>query len=64
MAERQIVAPSGSLSRDLENQRPVLIRRGTQCEVRAVEDEERVIEFVAATEGRKRDGHEVVVSGF
>jgi len=64
MAERQIVAPSGSLSRDLESQRPVLIRRGTQCEVRAVEDEERVIEFVAATEGRKRDGHEVVVSGF
>lgn len=58
-------SPSGNLIRDLSNGRRVLIRRGAQCEVRAAEnDDDRVVEFVASTEGVKRDGHEVMARGF
>lgn len=55
--------PSGDLLRDLREERKVLIRRGTTCEIRAAGDDTREIEFVASTEGVKRDGHEVIASG-
>lgn len=55
--------PSGDLLRDLREERKVLIRRGTTCEIRAAGDDTREIEFIASTEGVKRDGHEVIASG-
>lgn len=67
----QIEPPSGDLAKDLGQQRRVLLRRGEQCsQVRAVgEDGSRSIEFVASTDGVKRDGNrvrigDVAVDGF
>ena len=53
--------PTGDLDHDLETHRRVLVRRGQPCDaVRAVGDKsERTIEFVASTDGIKRDGHRV-----
>ena len=54
-------APSGDLVRDLKDGKRVLLRRGQPClEVRAAPElGERVLKFIASTDGIKRDGNRV-----
>lgn len=56
-----VEAPSGDLVRDLRDGKRVLLRRGQPCTrvSRAPDLGERVLKFVASTDGIKRDGNRV-----
>lgn len=56
-----VEVPSGDLARDLNNGKRVLLRRGQPCVrvSRAPDLGDRVLQFVASTDGIKRDGNRV-----
>jgi hypothetical protein len=56
--------PSGDYSRDLTDGKHILFRRGESEPHRELEDEARTIEFIASTDGTKRDGNRVRNDGW
>ncbi len=56
--------PSGDYARDLRDGKRVLFRRGADSEARAEDADDRVLEFVASTDGVKRDGNRVRNEGW
>ena len=65
MDNNRTTKPSGNLSQDLEDGRPVLIRRSNLGSVREVEEgESRRVRFIASTDGIKRDGNKVRNDGW
>lgn len=57
-AQRHFATPTGDLQRDLESGLVLPLRRYSMRSVRAVPDAgPRILEFILATEGVKRDGH-------
>jgi hypothetical protein len=56
--------PSGDYSRDLEAGKHLIFRRGESEDHRLLDDDDRTIEFVASTDGIKRDGNRVRNDGW
>ena len=61
---RDFDLPSGDYGRDLTDGKHVVFRRGESEPLRQVEDEDRTIEFIASTDGIKRDGNRVRNDGW
>ena len=63
--EFQLDTPTGDYGRDLTEKKRVLFRRGASAAHRRIdEDEDRTLEFVASTDGIKRDGNRVRNDGW